>query len=137
MGRLRYTDHEGRPALRHFINVASFGIAGLVDKYVNRSKKSLGGTLSFALATLRAGVAYSNTQVRVRMEQPVSVNSQAVSGNITIATGPWLASGDWWTDAPWNRAEWDIELASGGLYRVYQTLIEPGQPHWFLEGMYD
>lgn len=88
----------------------------------------------FAFRYYRPALA---TQVRVRMEQPVSVNSQAVSGNIAIATGPWLASGDWWTDAPWNRAEWDIELSNGGLYRVYQTILEPGQPHWYLEGMYD
>jgi protein ImuB len=88
----------------------------------------------FAFRYYRPALA---AQVRVRMEQPVSVNSQAVSGNITIATGPWLASGDWWTDAPWNRAEWDIELNSGGLYRVYQTLLEPGRTHWYLEGMYD
>jgi protein ImuB len=88
----------------------------------------------FAFRYYRPAIA---AQVRVRMEQPISVNSKAVSGNITIATGPWLASGDWWTDAPWNRAEWDIELSNGGLYRVYQSILEPGQPHWYLEGMYD
>ena len=88
----------------------------------------------FAFRYYRPALA---AQVRVRVEQPISIHSKAASGNITIATGPWLASGDWWTDAPWNREEWDIELGSGGLYRVYQTLIEPGQRHWYLEGMYD
>jgi YegS/Rv2252/BmrU family lipid kinase len=68
VGRVRYVDHEGRGALRHFVNVASFGIAGLVDKYVNESRKTLHGTLAFALATLRAGVTYSNSQVRLRSD---------------------------------------------------------------------
>lgn len=68
VGRLRYTAHDGSWAVRYFVNVASFGIAGLVDKYVNESRKSLPGTLAFALATLRAGVTYANSPVRVRVD---------------------------------------------------------------------
>ena len=67
-------------------------------------------------------------QVRVKAERPVSVNAQP----ILTAAGPWRASGDWWTTAPWDRQEWDVELSNGGLYRVYQA-----SQRWFLEGMYD
>ncbi len=68
VGRIRFTAHDGSPRVRYFVNVASFGIAGLVDKYVNASKKSLPGKLAFALSTLRAGLAYSNSPVRIRVD---------------------------------------------------------------------
>jgi diacylglycerol kinase (ATP) len=68
VGRVSYIDHDGKPGARYYVNVASFGIAGLVDKYVNASRKRLSGTLAFGLATLRAGIAYKNSPVRVRVD---------------------------------------------------------------------
>jgi protein ImuB len=67
-------------------------------------------------------------QVRIRAERPVLVNAKEV----LTAAGPWCASGDWWTDAPWSREEWDVELSNGGLYRIYTA-----SSRWFLEGVYD
>jgi protein ImuB len=81
--------------------------------------------IRFAFRYYRPPVA---AQVRVKAERPVSVNAQS----ILTAAGPWRASGDWWTTAPWDREEWDVELSNGGLYRVYQA-----SQRWFLEGMYD
>jgi protein ImuB len=98
------------------------------------SKPPATKTLRFAFRYYRPAIA---AQVCVRKEQPMSVSSSAVRGNVLTAAGPWRASGDWWTDAPWKREEWDIELNNGGLYRVYQTSLEPGRPRWYLEGMYD
>ena len=86
-------------------------------------------TLRFAFRYYRPAIS---AQVSMRMEQPVSVSSQSVRGNVLTAAGPWRASGDWWTDVPWKREEWDVELSNGGLYRVYQA-----SAHWYLEGMYD
>src|SRR6185312_7551579 len=37
VGRLSYVRDDGSRAVRHFINIASFGIGGLVDRYVNQS----------------------------------------------------------------------------------------------------
>jgi len=81
--------------------------------------------IRFAFRYYRPPIA---AQVRVKAERPVSVNAQP----ILTATGPWRASGEWWTTAPWDREEWDVELSNGGLYRVYQA-----SQRWFLEGMYD
>jgi YegS/Rv2252/BmrU family lipid kinase len=68
VGRLRYVGSDGRPALRHFINIASFGLSGLVVKLVNDGSKALGGRLSFATATLRAGFQYKNARVRLSLD---------------------------------------------------------------------
>jgi YegS/Rv2252/BmrU family lipid kinase len=91
LGRLRYTGHDGRPAVRHFANVASFGIAGLVDKYMNQSKKQLHGTLAFALATLRAGLAYANSPVRVRVDGGPWVSGPIY--NVSLANGRYFGGG--------------------------------------------
>jgi protein ImuB len=55
-------------------------------------------------------------------------------GAITQAAGPWRTSGDWWTDQPWNRNEWDVALTSGAVCRIYQ---DRATACWFLEGVYD
>ena len=81
--------------------------------------------LRFAFRYYRPALA---AQVRVREERPVFVNARQVA----VASGPWRASGDWWTGSPWNREEWDVELSNGGLYRVYSA-----SSRWFLEGVYD
>ena len=47
VARLTYTDPAGRQRIRHYINIASFGIGGLVDELVNHTTKALGGRLSF------------------------------------------------------------------------------------------
>ena len=45
---------------RAFLNIASFGVSGLVDEYVNRSSRRLGGRLAFLAASVRAGMRYTN-----------------------------------------------------------------------------
>ena len=91
VGRLRFTDHAGRPALRHFINVASFGIAGLVDKYVNDSRKTLHGTLAFAVATVRAGINYANQPVRLRIDDGEWLTGTIY--NVSVANGRYFGGG--------------------------------------------
>ena len=81
--------------------------------------------LRFAFRYYRPPLA---AKVRVKAERPVAVNAERV----LIAAGPWRGSGDWWTEVPWDREEWDVELSNGGLYRVYSAA-----ERWFLEGVYD
>jgi protein ImuB len=64
--------------------------------------------------------------------RPVEVRSKHVGGRIITSAGPWRASGEWWTDAPWLVDEWDVELADGTLCR----LGHDGSA-WWLEGTYD
>ena len=48
--------------------------------------------------------------------------------------GPWRFFGEWWGDAPFARDYWDVQLADGGVYRLYHDLAHGG---WFVDGIYD
>ena len=44
IGKISYTDHRGRNAVRYFINGAGWGFDGMVVRITNRIKKYLGGS---------------------------------------------------------------------------------------------
>lgn len=73
-------------------------------------------------------------QVIMIHQRPARITSPAVSGSVVMAKGPWRTSGDWWRENGWNRDEWDVEVAAGGLYRLFQEL---DSSRWFIEGSYD
>jgi protein ImuB len=72
-------------------------------------------------------------KITLEHNRPVRIASPNVTGKIQTAAGPWRTTGDWWTNQPWNRDEWDITLSNSTLYRIYR---EPTD-HWFIEGAYD
>jgi len=90
-GRLRCVGHDGAEVTRCFINIASFGMSGLVDKFVNESSKALGGRVSFVLGVARASIRYKN--------QPISLapdGGEALSrtvNNIAVANGRYFGGG--------------------------------------------
>jgi YegS/Rv2252/BmrU family lipid kinase len=53
-GRITHLDRGGRPAVRHFMNVVSLGMGGLVDKYVGESTRLLGGSALYLASSLKA-----------------------------------------------------------------------------------
>ena len=57
-----------------------------------------------------------------------------IEGSVRIASGPWTLEDGWWTEAATQRDYWDVELARGGLYRVYR---ERGSGKWYVDGVYD
>jgi protein ImuB len=63
---------------------------------------------------------------------PAHLHAAGLTGRIVGGAGPWRISGDWWTDAPFARDEWDVELADGTLCR----LARDGRG-WHLEAIYD
>lgn len=68
VGRVTFQNHRGEQETRTFLNSTSFGLGGLVDKYVNETPKFLGGKISFHLATLRALANYKNTCVHLQID---------------------------------------------------------------------
>jgi YegS/Rv2252/BmrU family lipid kinase len=91
VGRLSFVADDGRPAVRHFINIASFGISGLVDRYVNRSSKVLGGRASFFLSTARASLAYRNPRCRITVDDGAPVEQGIY--NVAVANGRYFGGG--------------------------------------------
>ncbi|MSU66097.1 MAG: DNA polymerase Y family protein [Opitutus sp.] len=72
-------------------------------------------------------------QVELTAGRATYLWTERVHGEISVQSDAWPSSGDWWqTDRAWQRLEWDIVLAEGGLYR----LLRIGQTY-FLEGEYD
>jgi protein ImuB len=72
-------------------------------------------------------------RVETDMNRPVRLSAPGARGKITAWAGPWRSAGDWWTNHPWDRDEWDVALGEGAVYRIYR---EPGE-RWFVEGCYD
>jgi protein ImuB len=64
---------------------------------------------------------------------PAVVTASGVRGAVTACAGPWRSSGDWW-DAAWSREEWDVSLASGGVFRLFFDRLREA---WFVEGELD
>ena len=65
MGRARFTDDDGNQGERVFINIASFGMNGLVCALVNESSKKLGGKATFFMSTLRALTKYKPARITI------------------------------------------------------------------------
>jgi protein ImuB len=71
--------------------------------------------------------------VSVEAGAPVFVAAAGVRGAIVDRAGPWRASGDWW-DVAWSRDEWDVQVADGGLFRIFRDRL---RGEWFVEGELD
>lgn len=67
-GRITYRAPTGGDVESYFVNVASFGISGLVDQLVNRSTKRLGGAASFLIGTIRALAKHQSRAVTLRVD---------------------------------------------------------------------
>jgi YegS/Rv2252/BmrU family lipid kinase len=68
LGRLELTRPEGAREVRHFANVAGFGVSGVVSGKVNRGLKLPSGKLSFMLASASALLSWTDQPVRWRAD---------------------------------------------------------------------
>jgi protein ImuB len=64
--------------------------------------------------------------------RPAHFRSAKVLGEVRDGKGPYLASGNWWDEKAWERAEWDLELENGALCRCHSSGSQ-----WALDGIYD
>ena len=94
VGRARYRDLSGRPAERHFVNVLSAGLGGLVDRYVEQVPRFLGGRVGYYLAAIRAVLVSSEQPVRVRVEWQGEAREQTIPAYlIAVCNGRWFGAG--------------------------------------------
>jgi YegS/Rv2252/BmrU family lipid kinase len=91
LGRLEFVDHAGRPSVRHFANVAGFGIAGVVSGEVNRGLKLGSGKLSFMLASAKALLSWSDQPVRWRADGGTWTEQRITS--LSVCNGRFFGGG--------------------------------------------
>lgn len=90
LGWCRFQNHQGQARCRAFVNVASFGLSGLVDAKVNASSKAL-GSASFVQAIGAALLEYRRRPVRVRVDGSVLYEGPLVLG--AVANGAYFGGG--------------------------------------------
>lgn len=83
-------------------------------------------------AALRRFRPASLAAVLLDENMPVHLRSANLSGKIADQLGPYFASGNWWDEKSWTRAEWDLQLENGVVARCHQS----GET-WEIDGIYD
>lgn len=90
-GWLEHVDDEGRPARRAFLNIASFGMGGMVDRLVNDGPKWIGGAGAFFVGGLRALARYQPMAVRLRLDDGPPRETRVL--NLMVANGQFFGGG--------------------------------------------
>jgi diacylglycerol kinase (ATP) len=93
MGRVSYSDAAGNPEIRHFINVASFGLSGATARAVNntRQKSSLPGRLIFLWHTVLELMRYRFVGVTLSLDGAGSIEARIAV--VAAANGQYFGSG--------------------------------------------
>lgn len=98
VGKVTYTDHNGNPAERFFLNVTSFGLAASIIERVKGSSAlnwlpldSVRGRASFALSTLQEVVGLDAITVRVKIDDGEERSLQTV--NFCVANSRYFGGG--------------------------------------------
>ncbi|HIO11237.1 MAG TPA: diacylglycerol kinase family lipid kinase [Deltaproteobacteria bacterium] len=70
VGKVSYTAPDKTRKIRYFDNIASFGLSGAVDHYIDNSKlgKYLGGTMLFLWATIKTVFTHPNQTIRYSID---------------------------------------------------------------------
>jgi protein ImuB len=78
--------------------------------------------------------------VTVREGRPVHIASPerpAMRGEVAWCAGPWRSSGEWWTEQPWSRQEWDVAVHNEEGVALYRIYCDDMNSKWFVQGTYD
>ena len=91
LGRIEFVGSDATRQVRHFVNVAGFGISGVVSGEVNHGLKLGGGRLSFMLASAKALVRWSDQPVRWRADEGPWVEQRITS--LSVCNGRFFGGG--------------------------------------------
>ena len=135
LGRAELTGHDGRPLVRHFINISSFGSSGLIVDMVNKTSKRFGAKASFLWGTVKGLAKYENQRVHLVVDdvfdREIVVNTVAVAngryfgGSMKIAPSALLDDGRFDVVIIGDVGLGRFLMTSGKLYRG-EHLGEPG-----------
>jgi protein ImuB len=68
------------------------------------------------------------------MVRETTASRPRIAGRVKVAAGPWGMEDEWWMPDPTGRDYWDVELTTGGLYRLYR---DRASGSWYADGIYD
>lgn len=93
VGRLTYTGDHGTRTTRHFINIASFGMGGAVDRAVQRvpMRSRIGGRAAYFLAIARTLIRYRNQPVVLQIDG--DAKGPFTIRNVAVANGRHFGGG--------------------------------------------
>jgi YegS/Rv2252/BmrU family lipid kinase len=93
VGRLSCLTRDGGPTVRYFINIASFGMSGLIVDSVNRARiaKLFGGSFAFAFHSLMGLLRYGDRTVRIRIDGVF--DEIAKISTVAVANGQFFGGG--------------------------------------------
>ena len=91
VGLATFTGHDRKTTSRYFINVLSLALGGEVAGRVNKSGKSLGGFITFLLATLAALLTFKKPLIRLRIDG--RTDKQITCWHVAIANGQYQGGG--------------------------------------------
>jgi YegS/Rv2252/BmrU family lipid kinase len=93
VGRLSFLTDDGKPGVRYFANIASFGMSGDVVRRVNRARfsKLFGGRFAFRWGAMRAALSYKNRPVRLKIDQ--TFDEVVTISTVAICNGRFFGGG--------------------------------------------
>ena len=93
VGRLSCLSRSGAPVTRHFVNIGSFGLSGVIVDSVNRARiaRLFGGTFAFAFHSARAMLFYREPMVRLRIDG--HFDERATIATVAVANGQYFGGG--------------------------------------------
>lgn len=94
VGRFGFRGHDGSERRAYFINILSVGLGGLVDRYITRSNRPLGGTVAYFNATLRALAKSEVGMLRCKVTyQGTSREVQLATRTLAVCNGRYFGGG--------------------------------------------
>ncbi|MCC6522501.1 MAG: diacylglycerol kinase family lipid kinase [Polyangiaceae bacterium] len=94
VGRFAYTNDDGARAEAWFVNILSVGMGGLVDRYVARASRSLGGTVAYLGASVRALWQSEVGELACQLHRGGTVEAlDLATRSLAICNGQYFGSG--------------------------------------------
>ncbi len=118
VGRISCLSDAGAATVRYFINIASFGLSGMIVASVNRARisKLFGGRFAFAFHSAVGALAYRDQAVRIHADG--GLDRIARISTVAIANGQYFGGG--MRIAPEARPDdglFDLVILGGGPRR--------------------
>jgi protein ImuB len=123
------SERVGTPVLEETHRPDAFRMESFAWQLPEKKSDDLPQLPSSVLRRFRSPLPAS---VLLAKNRPVHFRADKISGPVRAEKGPYLASGNWWDENGWSRAEWDVELENGALCQCHAS---GGQ--WALDGIYD